>query len=272
MSMITLHVLGAGGAVPTPTHSPAAYWLAVDGDTILMDPGPGALVRLVRSGAAPGGVDDVSTVLFTHLHPDHTGDLVALLFALHSPVPKATGPVAMYGPRGLKRLLEQLKGIYGRWLEPRNRDLAVTEIDPGDSVDLPGGGRAEAFAVEHPQDRLVEAALGYRFVDGEGRVLVFSGDTGPSKGLEKAAAGADLLLVECSCPDHLATPGHMTPSEVGALCAAARPRRVVLTHQYPDAAALDLAPLVNESYDGPVDQAVDGSVYRIPDEERGNRT
>ena len=150
MTMITLHVLGAGGAVPTPTHSPAAYWLAVDGDPILMDPGPGALVRLIRSGAAPNGVDDIATVLFTHLHPDHTGDLVALLFALHSPVPKATGPVNMYGPRGLSGFLEQLKGIYGRWLEPRNRELTVTEIGPGDTVPLPGGGRAEAFAVEHP--------------------------------------------------------------------------------------------------------------------------
>ena len=265
--MIKLHVLGAGGAVPTPTHSPAAYWLAVDGDSILMDPGPGALVRLVKSGAAPRGVDEIATVLLTHLHPDHTGDLVALLFALHSPVPTSTDPINLYGPKGLTRFLGQLKEIYGRWIEPRRRALTVTEIGPGETIDLPGGGRAEAFAVEHPQDRLSEAALGYRFVDVDGRVLVFSGDTGPSKGLEKAAAGADLLLVECSCPDHLATPGHMTPSEVGALCAAALPRRVVLTHQYPDAAALDLAPLVNAFYDGPVSQAADGSVYELTEEE-----
>lgn len=265
--MIKLHVLGAGGAVPTPTHSPAAYWLAVDGDSILMDPGPGALVRLVKSGAAPRGVDEISTVLLTHLHPDHTGDMVALLFALHSPVPESTDPINLYGPKGLCGFLEQLKGIYGRWLEPRKRELTVTEIDPGDTVALTGGGRAQAFAVEHPQDRLSEAALGYRFVDGAGRVLVFSGDTGPSKGLEKAAKEADLLLVECSCPDHLATPGHLTPSQVGAICAVARPRRVVLTHQYPDAAALDLAPLVNEIYDGPVSQAVDGAVYELTEEE-----
>jgi ribonuclease BN (tRNA processing enzyme) len=59
----------------------------------------------------------------------------------------------------------------------------------------------------------------------------------------------------------------MVPTEVGRLCAAARPRRVALTHQYPDAAALDLAPLVNAIWDGPVDQAVDGSVYRVPEED-----
>ena len=37
----------------------------------------------------------------------------------------------------------------------------------------------------------------------------------------------------------------------------------VLTHQYPDAAVLDLAALVGEIYDGPVIQAVDGSVFSI---------
>jgi len=74
--MIRFHILGAGGAVPTATHNPAAYWVTVDGQSILMDPGPGALVRLVQSGQATGGVDDIETVLFTHLHPDHCADLV----------------------------------------------------------------------------------------------------------------------------------------------------------------------------------------------------
>jgi len=265
MSMITMHILGAGGAVPTPTHSPAAYWVVVDRESILMDPGPGALVRLVRSGAAPNGVDDISRVFLTHLHPDHTADLVALLFALHSPVPERTDPVYLWGPPGLDRHLEKLRGVYGRWLDPRRRDLVVTEIRPGEVVDLPGAGSVRAFGVDHPQDRLSECALGYRFSDADGHTMVFSGDTGPGAGLEKAAAGVDLLVVECSCPDHLATPGHLTPSQVGAICNAARPRRVVLTHQYPDAAVLDLAALVNEVFDGPVIQAADGMVLDVPE-------
>lgn len=265
MSMITFHILGAGGAVPTATHSPAAYWVVVDQEPVLMDPGPGALVRLARSGAAPGGVDDIGRVVLTHLHPDHTGDLVALLFALHSPVPVRTDPLLLWGPPGLEAHLEQLRGIYGRWLEPRRRDLVVTEIRPGDVVDLPGGGTIEAFGVNHPQDRLSECALGYRFCDAGGHTAVFSGDTGPSTGLEKAATGVDLLVVECSCPDHLATAGHLTPGQVAALCQKARPARVALTHQYPDAAALDLAALVNEKFDGPVIQATDGLVLDVPE-------
>lgn len=263
--MIRFHILGAGGAVPTASHTPAAYWVTVDDDPILLDPGPGALVRLVKSGAAPRGVDEIGLVLLTHLHPDHHGDLVALLFALHSPVPARRDALQLYGPPGLVRLLDQLRGIYGRWLEPRHRTLEVREINSGDRIPLPAGGCCEAFAVDHPQDRLAEIALGYRFVDTRGHVVVFSGDTQACAGLEQAAAGVDLLVTECSTTDDWTIAGHMNPSQVGPLCAAARPRRVVLTHQYPAAAAQDLAAAIASHYDGPVEQARDGDVYLVPD-------
>jgi len=264
--MIKFHILGAGGAVPTATHTPAAYWVTVDGHPILMDPGPGALVRLVKSGQAPNGVDDIGLVFLTHLHPDHCADLLHLLFALHSPVPQRTDPLQLFGPPGLIDYLAKLKEIYGSWLEPRKRELQVREIGPGVTVPLPGDGAVRPFQVDHPQDRLSKFCLGYRISDAQGHTAVFSGDTGPCAELNKAAAGADLLVVECSTPDHLATWGHLTVSQVGALCLDAKPKLTVLTHQYPDAAVLDLAALVGELYDGPVQQAVDDSIFSVPEE------
>jgi ribonuclease BN (tRNA processing enzyme) len=264
--MIRFHILGAGGAVPTPTHNPAAYWVTVDDHSILLDPGPGALVRLVQSGLAPRGVDDINQVFLTHLHPDHCADLLHLLFALHSPVPVRTEKIQLFGPPGLASYLNRLKGIFGSWLEPRKRLLEVNEIGPDITTPLPGGGSVQPFKVNHPQDRLSSFSLGYRFCDAENHTAVFSGDTEPCAELNKAATGADLLVVECSTPDHLATPGHMTPSQVGELCVLARPELAVLTHQYPDAAVLDLAALVGELYDGPVVQAVDGSEFFVPED------
>lgn len=264
--MIRIRILGAGGAVPTPTHTPAAYWVTVDGHSLLMDPGPGALVRLVRCGDAPGGVDEVHTVLLTHLHPDHSADLLALLFALHSPLPTSEAPLHLYGPPGLQRLLDRLGGIYGSWLVPRKRTLVVTEVRPGDRVPLgaDGAGSAAAFAVSHAQDRLSEVALGWRFTDAAGRTAVFSGDTGDCPELRAAAAGCDLLLLECSTTDDWDVPGHLNPAQAGAVCAAANPRRVVLTHQYPNAAALDLPRLLARHFAGPVEQARDDDVYELP--------
>jgi ribonuclease BN (tRNA processing enzyme) len=262
--MIRFHILGAGGAVPTPSHCPAAYWIDLDGLGILMDPGPGATVRLVKSGRADDGVDAIDTVLLSHLHPDHSADLVPLLFAAHSPVCRNPHPLKVHGPAGLKELLEKLDGIYGSWLEPRSRALEVTEWDlEAPALDLPGGGRVTAFPTEHPQDRLSRQTLGFVLEDGAGNKIVYSGDTGPCAALKGAARGADLLVVECSTPDELAIDGHMFPSAVAELCREARPNRVVLTHQYPAAARIDLAAAVLARYDGEVHQARDGDEFTL---------
>lgn len=266
MVMIRFHILGAGGAVPTASHTPAAYWVTVDGNHILMDPGPGALVRLVKSGAAPLGVDDIDRVILTHLHPDHTGDLVALLFAMHSPLLDSEAPLTIWGPKGFQQLLDQLKGIYGRWLDPKKRELRIHEIDPGARIELSGNARIESFEVNHPQDRLSGKPLGYRFIDKEGRIAVFSGDTGPCSGLEEAAKGVDLLVVECSATDQWTVDGHMSPRDVGPLCQKAQPSRVVLTHQYPEAAQTDLVSAVGKFFEGPVFQARDGDVFFVPED------
>jgi len=97
-------------------------------------------------------------------------------------------------------------------------------------------------------------------------LVVFSGDTGPCAGLEEAARSADLLVVECSATDEYCIEGHMSPRDVGPLCHSAQPRKVVLTHQYPDAARSDLVAAVGQYFDGPIVQARDGDVFTIPED------
>ncbi len=275
--MIRFLILGAGTAVPTPTRNAAAYWVELDGRGILLDPGPGALIRLISSATGPRDVDGIDTVLLTHLHIDHCTDLAPLLFALHSPIPQSTAPLQLFGPPGTVTYLQRLRDLYGSWVQPAKRELQVQEVVPGQILCSQGGSTfpwslgttaadccIQAFAAQHPQDRFSQVCLCYRFTDEGKRSAVFSGDTEPCAGLEEASRDADLLVVECSTPDELATPGHMTPSRVGALAAATRPRQVVLTHIYPPAAALDLPALVRQDYDGPVHMAQDGDLFTLP--------
>jgi ribonuclease BN (tRNA processing enzyme) len=213
----------------------------------------------------------------THLHIDHCADLAPLLFALHSPIPEARKPLWLLGPVGLLSYLERLRDLYGEWLTPAKRELEVMELRPGQVLSVntaPSGGwvvesgqaetRLQVFAARHPQSRLSEESLGFRFVDRQGHTAVFSGDTEPCDDLLSASRGSDLLVIECSTPDALATAGHMTPERVGQLCAAARPEQVVLTHLYPPAAALDLPALVGRHYAGPVHVARDGDLFTVP--------
>lgn len=284
--MISLLVLGSGGAIPTPDRGPAAYWLEIDGRALLLDPGPGALVRLVAHPGGPGGVDDIRTVLLTHLHLDHCADLAPLLFALHSPIPVQTAPLQIIGPCGIAAYLDRLRGLYGRWLEPEKRAVVVSEMGPGDILipaalatgespdtrvewqlgrdDPSRGAQIAAYAAQHSENRFSAANLCFRVRDRCGATLAFSGDSESGEGLLAASRAVDLFVVECSTPDELATPGHMTPGAVGELCRQARPRRVVLTHLYPPAAALDLPALVARRFAGPVEVARDGDVYIVP--------
>lgn len=273
-TMIEFLILGAGGAVPTPERGPAAYWLTVDGRSLLLDPGPGALVRLVASPHGPDTLERIDTVLFTHLHLDHCSDLGALLFALHMKELSSTRPLQLIGPRGLGGYLSRLEDLYGDWVVPCSREVAVLEIAPGDvlgpttdtggwAVGASAGSTLQPFAVAHFEDHFSAENLGYRIRDGAGRVLVFSGDTGPGGHLAEAAAGADLLVVECSTPDETAIEGHMSPSRVAELCAEAGPRRVVLTHIYPPTAGLDLPALVGADFDGEVVAARDGDLFSL---------
>ena len=143
--------------------------------------------------------------------------------------------------------------------------MQVHELEPDQEISLGRTATVRAFRVDHAQDRLASVCLGYRFGDADGHAVVYSGDTGPCDTLTAAATGANLLVVECSTPDDLATPGHMTPRAVGDLCGAARPERVVLTHLYPPAAELDLETLVARDFDGEVIQARDGDSFTVGD-------
>lgn len=275
--MISFLILGAGGAIPTPERGPAAYWLDFADRGLLIDPGPGALVRLMRDPRTPDSLDEVDAVLFTHLHLDHCADLPALLFALRSPVLRSERRLQLIGPRGLAGYLERLGELYGHWIVPERRPLEILELDPGDTL-VPGPDGApwrrtaagtrpalDVFAVEHSERRFSAANLGLEIRDERGRRLVFSSDTGPGGELPERARGAELLVVECTTPDAYEMDGHLSPARVAALCAEAAPKRVVLTHIYPDTAADDPAARVAARWAGPVTAAVDGDRFDLGD-------
>jgi ribonuclease BN (tRNA processing enzyme) len=260
--MITLHVLGAGGAVPTATRGPASYWIDRDGHGLLLDPGPGALVRLVRQAGAPDSVDLIDTVLLSHLHLDHTHDLAALLFAQHSILARREGELRIMGPVGVQRYLEGLNELYGDWMAPRLREVVVTEVAAGDRIELPGGP-VTALPAHHPVARFTSDGIGWLLEDHEGHRLAYTGDTGPHAPLAAAIDRCDLLVAECSTPDDLAVDVHLSPAGVIELVRNIAVDRVVLTHLYPPVAAQEPHRRVAVATGVDTVSARDGGVFTV---------
>ncbi|MBT8358194.1 MAG: MBL fold metallo-hydrolase, partial [Deltaproteobacteria bacterium] len=75
---LNVTILGSGTCVPSLKRSSCSILLDVNGSKLLFDSGPGTMKRLLEVGTT---IFDISFIFYSHLHPDHTGELVTFLFA-----------------------------------------------------------------------------------------------------------------------------------------------------------------------------------------------
>lgn len=104
---LSVMVLGSGGPVATAAgRASAGYLIFLDGKPrILMDVGGGTYQRVAESGV---NIRDLDTVLLSHLHIDHTGDLSAVMKTIyfHNNLARGQNPalagrtaaINIYGP------------------------------------------------------------------------------------------------------------------------------------------------------------------------------
>ena len=244
-----LIVLGSGTPNPDPNRAGSAYAVVVNETPYLIDFGPGVIRRAASLSPPWGGKIEAMTVknfehaFLTHIHSDHSAGLADLLLT-----PWIMGrdkKLNLYGPKGLEQMasstLEAFEDdinyrIYGT--QPSNKMgykfnfYLLTEglIYEDENVSV------EAFTVPHGS---FDDAYGFRFTT-EDKVIVFSGDTGPSKTLEKFAAGADILVHEVysnagflkKTKDwQIYHQGHHTSTfEVGEIASRAKPKLLLLSH------------------------------------------
>ena len=223
LSPMHVTILGSGTAIPSLRRGSPGLLVEVAGQSLLFDGGAGTLPRLLKAGVT---VLELDRVFYTHLHPDHTGDLVPLLFALRNPAWQRTKPLYLTGPRGFRAYYESLVGVYGDWIAAKTYELVLDEV-------VKEATEGEGFRVIPWEVVHIKHSLCYRVESAEGRSIVFSGDTTFCDAIIDAARGADLLVLECSAPDEEPMKNHLTPTQAGEIAALAGCRRLVLTHFYP---------------------------------------
>ena len=217
-----LTVLGGCGAWPAAGQACSGYLLEQDGFRLLIDPGYAIVPRLLELTDAA----DVDAVLVSHGHPDHCADLHPLLRAralTEEPAPAL--PVhALPGAVDRVLALDEPGTLRGA--------SAVVEFAAGDQFDV-GPFQVRTWPLPHwvPNAGVRLAAAG--------RVLAYTGDTGPSPAIVELARGADLFLAEASYPTQVpadAAAYLSSARQAGQAAAAADVGRLLLTHLLPGTA------------------------------------
>jgi ribonuclease BN (tRNA processing enzyme) len=247
---VRLSVLGGCGAWPAAGQACSGFLVEHDGFRLLVDAGYATLPRLLTH--LPAG--DVDAVYVSHGHPDHCADLNPLLRARAlSDDPPA--PLAVYAPPGALDAVLALDrpGMLDAAYEPR-------PFAPGDAFHI------GPFTVE---TRLLPHWLpnaGLRLAAG-GRVLAYTGDTGPTPAVVDLARGADLLLADATYVDEVPADSlaHLGSARLaGGWAAGAGVGRLLLTHLWPGTDPAASVAAATSEYAGEVGVAVPGLTAHLP--------
>ena len=237
---LTVTVLGCVGSYPSAGRVCSSYLVRSSTTTLWLDAGSGSLASLQRH------VDilDVDAIVLSHEHPDHTADLAGFYVACKYYLHRAHVPV--YAPAGVADTV-----YYS------GDPIAWHDVADGSEVDI-GGLHLTFSRTDHPPETLAVR------VDGEGRSLGYSADSGPAWSLSKLGPGLDLALCEAT---FLAVDEgraqHMSARQAGESGREAGVGRLVLTHQQPGTDPAATLAEGTAAFGRPVDVAIEGMVFEV---------
>jgi len=258
-----VQILGSGGPAINPERASAGYLLWVGAQArLLFDIGGGTYIRFGQSRAK---LADLAMVGISHLHPDHTSDLAALMWGSNR---MRSEPLPIVGPSGnnvapdfatfLSRMFDEKSGAFqvlGSTLgaarpgvERPRLDVSivdVTKAEPTKVLDR-DGMTVTAFRIPHAN----LPTLAYRVQIGDVSVVFSSDQNGTDPKFVDFAKNANVLIMHLAIAAGApASPLHASPAVVGRIAQEAGVKRLILSHigQFDlDAAVAD----VKKSYTG----------------------
>ena len=248
-----LLVVGAGAAYPDrPGTASSTYVISHRGARLCLDLGQGGFAGLA------GRVEpsELLAVVVSHLHPDHFVDLVALRHYLrYEFVPPRR--VRVIGPAGLAARLDGVTGEPGF-------SAAALYVEPRHEGTL----RVGPFVLESRLVTHTDESYAVRVTpadDPSAPGLVYSGDCGRADDLAPLVRPGDTLLTEVAFGPGPVPVGdlHLDGPAVGALAAATRPGRVLLTHLQVHRDPAATVASVRAAFDGLVALVADGDAWVV---------
>jgi len=253
---MNLTVIGGSAACPNPGGACSSYLVSHERFSLLLDCGPGS-VPVLREHAK---LRDIGTILTSHLHSDHTLDLVPFRYGLRH-IPGGRGPrIPLWMPPGGENFMERLAQVFALGAEAEQPFFAtefdIAEFDPDATLQI-GPFQIEFMPTHHFID-----CWAVRLQAG-GRQLVYLADSGYIEPLVEFAAGADVLICEATLPEEATgTPensGHLTASQAGEIARRAGAGHLLLTHLWAEHDLGQIASDARANFSGAITIAQSGA-------------
>jgi ribonuclease BN (tRNA processing enzyme) len=220
-----LTILGSGSFLPNKKRNSSGYLLEIGDDTILLDGGSGTIRQIAR---AERSVLEIDRVFYSHFHLDHIADFLPLLFTRKYYKPeRPTKSLVVQAHPNFVFYFDNLTRIFEKWTADPEFPTVFQPLQPGEYLFT--SYKVEVFTSNHTPESLM-----YRFLESNGKSMLYTGDVDMSDELRQASRDVDLLLIECGNLSDSAMPGHLNPGQINELIRISHPRKVVLTHLPPE--------------------------------------
>ena len=218
-----LTVVGCSPAWPNPGSAHSGYLVEGRG-TLLLECGTGVLSKLRLHEGWP----QVDSIVISHWHLDHWGDLVPWVWGSMFGLGKGSEIPELWIPPGGTEELARFGALAGTPMM-FTQAFRLAEYEEGVPFTTAAGPTITATRVPH----YTMDAFALRITE-DGTTLAFSGDSAPTDALAEVARDADLFLCEATLadddPDHDPR-GHLTAEEAVAAFTASGAKRLLLTHR-----------------------------------------
>ncbi|MFZ3066043.1 MAG: MBL fold metallo-hydrolase [Nitrospirota bacterium] len=210
----------AGGryVVARQLRASGGTYISANGQNIILDPGPGALVKCARA-KPPIDAANLSAIILTHLHIDHSNDVNILIDAITGGGHRKGG--VLFAPR---EALEGDDAVVFKYLRDFLEDIVVLEAERNYKI----GDIEFSTSIKHQH---TAETYGIKF-NINGHNISFIADTRFFPELIDSYKGSDMLIVNVvshTLPEKINIK-HLCLDDVKEIIKEVKPSKAVITH------------------------------------------